>query len=356
MNQNVNCMSLNQLEGYIGTLKKAITASKEINADLMNTFLINKQFLDVAFEKRCETVSPKSTSLAKELLQKLHKVEESNSELFQRRLELDEEVLECKNTLEDEQSAHKTEIDDLEGKNSALARMTVQREKQIKVLQSRVGKNGKVKKEDSKVPKSFVDPTPQTIAMHNELQTNKAVFKKLNKKVENEYKKQKALNQFNKQLKERNAKLKKVLKDMIKGFESFPEKRAEVLKSMNKEKIKSLLESDVEEPMIIGGQDGRFKRADTTVPQRAFESESVSFAVCSKPALTRLGTRVVPLLSLSEANEQEEQKAGKVEFPENSVIKLKKKDAEESTKERIKEKDSIDIGLVSKIKPVAAFQ
>eukprot|EP00826_Nyctotherus_ovalis_P006431 TRINITY_DN11525_c0_g2_i1.p2 TRINITY_DN11525_c0_g2~~TRINITY_DN11525_c0_g2_i1.p2 ORF type:complete len:357 (+),score=103.54 TRINITY_DN11525_c0_g2_i1:153-1223(+) len=356
MNQNVNCMSLNQLENYIGMLRKSVITSKEINADLMNTFLINKQLLDVAFEKRCEIVSPKARSLGRELLQKLHKIEESNSELFQRRLALDEEVLECKNTLEDEQSAHRTEIDGLEGKNSALARMAAQREKQIKTLQSKASKNGRTNKEDSKGPKSFVDPTPQTIAMHNELQVNKAVFKKLNKKVENEYKKQKILNQFNKQLKERNAKLKKVLKDIVKGFENFPEKKSQVLKSMNIERIKKLLESEVEEPIILNDQDDRFKRADTTIPQRTFESEPISFAVCSKSMLTKPGMRVVPLLNLSEVNDQEEQKAGKMEFTENSVIKLKKKEVEESTKEGVKEKNSTDIDLIKKIKPVAAFQ
>jgi len=312
MKQNSSNMSLKQLEDYISSLKSSISASKDINDDLMSTFLINKQLLNVAFEKKCEEVLEEERKSAKALIQRLHKVEETNSELFQQRLSLDEEVLECKDTLEEEQSNHKTEVDELERKNAALTKISAQKEKQIKTLQNKMNKNedkdksgrDKRKKEKEKGTRSFIGLTPQTIEIHNELQTNRNIFKKFSKQVEAEHKKKEILSDYNRKLKRKNEELKRILRNIIKGFENFSNKKSQVLKSMNMEEVRALLDNEIEEPIILNEQYNRFKRADTTIPQRTLESEATSFAVCTKPGINKLGKKVVPMLDFTEINEE----------------------------------------------------
>jgi hypothetical protein len=274
----------------------------------MSTFLINKQLLDVAFEKKCEEVSEEKGESAKALIQRLHGIAEVNSKLFQERLSFDEKVLECRDALEEEQSNHRTEVDELERKNTALTKISVQKEKQIKALQSKMNKGrDRRRKEEDKGMKSFIDPTPQTIAMHNELQTNKNVYKKFTKQVEAEHKKREILSDYNRKLGRRNEELKKVLKNIIKGFENFPDKKDQVLKSMNMEEVKKLLESEVEEPIILGEQYNKFKRADTTIPQRTIETDPAPSAVCIKLISGKSGKKVVPMLDLTGTNEEEKE-------------------------------------------------
>ena len=151
----------------------------------MTTYMINKQLLDVALGKRCESVESKIKEPAEALMNKLHSFEETNSKLFDQHFSLNEEILTAKNTLEIVQSNLKTEICGLEDKNNELSKIYMQKEKQVKLLKNKAKNQASQKHNNIEAyEKHIIDLSKQTLGMHNELQADSIIFKKFNKKVQ----------------------------------------------------------------------------------------------------------------------------------------------------------------------------
>ena len=260
MDQGISKMSPQQLVSFISSVKDTVALLKDKGEDLITTFLINKQLLDVVLEKSNHNTT--YTLEAKKLMTKLKECD--CSKLLQQQLLLSEEVLEYKNEIEDKQYTHEIEVHDLERKNSALAELWSDKEKQITLLRTKINNN---RSKSSTQEKNILNPTKKTLLMHNELEVNKNVAKKFNKKMIKERKKQNILIDYNNKLKARNIQLKNILGSIINGHST-----------KGIEEVKAILEDDIEEltNIIITERLEKERRADTSINILAKTEEDIS--------------------------------------------------------------------------------
>ena len=253
-------MSPQQLTSFMSSVKNTIELLKEKGEDLMTTFLVNKELLDVALEK-CNP-SIRCLLRAKRLMIKLGECDCSN--FLQQQLLLNEEILEYKNEIEDKQHVHGIEVYDLERKNSALEELWSSKEKQITPLRNKININ---RSKSSTQEKNILTPTRKTLLIHNELEASRNVAKKFNKKMIREREKQNILIDYTNKLKARNTQLKKILGSTINGHS---------IKTI--EQVKAILEDDIEEPIniIVTKQLEKERRADTSINIPTKTEEDIS--------------------------------------------------------------------------------
>eukprot|EP00826_Nyctotherus_ovalis_P047250 TRINITY_DN5414_c0_g1_i9.p1 TRINITY_DN5414_c0_g1~~TRINITY_DN5414_c0_g1_i9.p1 ORF type:complete len:216 (-),score=63.12 TRINITY_DN5414_c0_g1_i9:53-700(-) len=201
LKQDTTTMTPQQLTSHISSIKNSIETLKEKSEDLIATFLINKQLFDIAVEKYCANSPHKSHANVKALMSKLKECEETCSTFFKQNFALNEEILGYKNEIEDMQYIHRVEINELEIKNSALAELWSDKEKQIAVLREKL-ESGQRKSSRALVKeKNIIRPTRETLVFHNELEINKGVAEKFTKKMVKEKAKRSVLIDYTTKLK-----------------------------------------------------------------------------------------------------------------------------------------------------------
>eukprot|EP00826_Nyctotherus_ovalis_P047248 TRINITY_DN5414_c0_g1_i7.p1 TRINITY_DN5414_c0_g1~~TRINITY_DN5414_c0_g1_i7.p1 ORF type:complete len:385 (-),score=110.10 TRINITY_DN5414_c0_g1_i7:95-1249(-) len=302
LKQDTTTMTPQQLTSHISSIKNSIETLKEKSEDLIATFLINKQLFDIAVEKYCANSPHKSHANVKALMSKLKECEETCSTFFKQNFALNEEILGYKNEIEDMQYIHRVEINELEIKNSALAELWSDKEKQIAVLREKL-ESGQRKSSRALVKeKNIIRPTRETLVFHNELEINKGVAEKFTKKMVKEKAKRSVLIDYTTKLKARNDKLKSALDGIISSSKNSVKKP---LSPAELEALKALTEDGIEEPIVLTEQLERGRRADTSInmPQKSEETEplSTSFMGSHKTTVDKSeekSKRPVPTLNL----------------------------------------------------------
>ena len=304
--ENINDMSPKHLSSCIKQVGRSVITLREKNEDLLATLYINKQLLDVMLDKRCEKMSPENSSNLKELMGKLHANEDKNSKLFHENISLYEKILDSAKSVETGQHDRKAETLDLETKNAELTAMWAEKERKILALQNML-KNMPQKKMMGIMiqEKHLLDPTQQTLVMHNELQVNKIAFKKLSKKMNDEIDRRSGLLVYNKQIKTKNEQLKAILKSIMANNGSLSEKAEGLFKSIDLERVKSVLENDIGEPAAIMDRAEEVKQIDATAkaPPKGAEPElsvasSMGLPLPAKNELSKSHDRIKPFIPM----------------------------------------------------------
>jgi hypothetical protein len=261
MEQEISKMSPQELRSFISSVKNAGEVLKEKGEDLLATFLINNQLLDISLEKYCS--NNEHILKIKALINKLKEFEETSTDYFQQHLSLSEEILRYKNEIEDQQYIHEIEVSDLGRKNSALAKLWSNKEKQITALRESTTNNYNTASMQKRSILIYAF-TWQTLLVHNELEMTRDVVEKFNKKMIKEKKKQNILIDYNHKLKVKNKKLKSLLRNCMSKNSTIA-----------LEEAKNILEDSIEEPINVISEQ---RRADTSINiQTKIEEDILEF-------------------------------------------------------------------------------
>ncbi len=251
-------------------LERLARALGEKHEDQMTTLDINSGLLAATLEKKKTRMPPQERNAVISAEVRARALEETHARLLQRNFAMHEQLLDCKFSLETESHRGTAEIRELEAKNAVLTSMWNEKEKKCSGLQQTLRNKQKRAQGFAVQEKSIIDPTQQTLAMHNELQINRCASTKLNRKMSEEAQRRESLLKYNKKLKQRNEQLKAILKSILSSGGNLSDKT-----NIDMEKIKGILENGLTGPMEPGEED-IVRKADTSMnlPPQKSEQES----------------------------------------------------------------------------------
>jgi len=304
----INEMSSSELINQIKKLEKNALISKEKNDDLKATLFINRNLLDDLLESKLKTMSLELQTPIKEMIKKMHALEETNTHLFEQNVKIYEQLLSSSQAIETGKKNGRFDVKELENKNTQLTAMYNEKEKFITNIRDTLkGLQSKKPPGVAVQEKHILDPTQQTLLMHNELLTNKMAIKKLNKKMSEEIARRDPLLAYNRQVKQKNEQLKSVLRSIISNNMCLTEKSEGVFKALDMEKIKSVLENEIAEPTAaqLKLNKDEAKKADTSLnfalkppePELSVAS-SIGLPLPAKNDLSKSHDRIKPLIPM----------------------------------------------------------
>lgn len=229
-------------------VESLIKSLQETNNDLLSTLNINKQMLKELIDGYCSSLSEDEHGV-KELAEQFYSIEEVGVKFFAKNASLRSQVLAAKNEIEKKKAEKKIEVDSLRLRNKELELQLCSKESKVKSLKNGLELHQERLRGSFATKKGFLNPTKESLAKHNELQTTKSTLKKLNKGILKESAKERELLVKNRKIKETNEKLKQILRNIIeKGADDFPEKSEAILQSIQDEEMKMLLNNSMDVP------------------------------------------------------------------------------------------------------------
>ncbi len=253
-------------------LERLTKVLQEKHEDQKTTLSINSDLLDVTLERKKTKMAPSDRATIGAAQEKIKVLAEIQEKLLRQNFALNDQKLDCEFAIETEAFRRRDETADLENKNSSLTAMWNEKEKKLEHLQTAL--KSKQKRAQGLGPvqeMSVVEPTQQTMVMHNELQINRTASSKLSRKMTLEARRRDSMLKYNKRLKQRNDQLKAILKNVINSAGGLTGNLSDKGANVDMEKIRAILENELTES--IEGVEEDMKKADTSMilPQKTVE-------------------------------------------------------------------------------------
>ena len=197
--------------------KKIRMLLKNKYEDVQTTLAINKDLLGIALERRKILLVPEDRATISHLQTRVQEVEETYATLSKQNATAYVALFEYERRLESGEGQRGQEIAELERQHAMLTYEVEQKNKAATELARHLEARQRTSPPIFAQEKHLLDPTSQVLAMHDEFQINRSVYRKLYEQLNAETRKHDQLQLAQQQLREKNEYLKLVLKRLMAG-------------------------------------------------------------------------------------------------------------------------------------------